>query len=187
MKLSAFDVRVGNLIEMDGSLWKVLQKTHVKPGKGGAFVQLEMKDIVAGTKRNDRFRSEDKLEKAHVDMRQMQYLYQEGDSYVFMDNDTYEQMELSADDLGSHTGYLLAGTEVQVNCYNESPIAIELPDNVVLEVTDTEGVVKGQTAAGSAKPAILETGIRVLVPTFISTGDRIKVNTVTGDYVERAS
>jgi len=187
MKLSAFEIRVGNLIEMDGSLWRVLRKTHVKPGKGGAFVLLEIKDVVAGTKRNDRFRSEDKLEKAHVESKTMQYLYQDGDSYVFMDNDSYEQLELSADDLGDQTGFLLEGVEVQINCYNDSPIGVELPDNVVLKVIDTEGVVKGQTAAGSAKPAIVETGVRVLVPTFVSVGDAIRINTETGEYVERAN
>jgi len=187
MKLSAFEIRVGNLIEMDGALWRVLRKAHVKPGKGGAFVQLELKDIAAGTKRNDRFRSDDRIEKAHVENRTMQYLYQDGDSYVFMDNDSYEQLEMTEDDLGDQTGYLMEGLEVQINCYNDLPIGIELPDNVVLKVTDTEGVVKGQTAAGSAKPAIVETGIRVLVPTFISVGDAIKVNTETGEYVERAN
>ena len=187
MKLSAFEIRVGNLIEMDGSLWRVLRKSHVKPGKGGAFVQLEIKDIVAGTKRNDRFRSDDKLEKAHVEARTMQYLYQDGGNYVFMDNDTYEQLEITEDDLGDQVGYLLEGLDVQINCYNDSPIGVELPDNVALKVIDTEGVVKGQTAAGSSKPAVVETGIRVLVPTFISVGDAIRVNTETGNYVERAN
>ncbi len=187
MKLSAFEIRVGNLIEMDGSLWRVLQKSHVKPGKGGAFVQLEIKNIVAGTKRNDRFRSDDKLEKAHVEAKTMQYLYQDGDSYVFMDNDSYEQLELTQDDLGDQAGYLLEGIEVQINCYNDSPIGIELPDNVELKVIETEGVVKGQTAAGSGKPAVVETGIRVQVPTFVTEGDTIRVNTETGEYVERAN
>ena len=186
MKLSAFDVKVGNLLEYQGKLWRVLKKTHVKPGKGGAFVQLEMKEISAGTKRNDRFRSEDRLEKAHVEPRTMQYLYADGDQYVFMDSVTFEQLLMPAEDLAELSGYLLPNTEVQINFHNDNPIGVELPDNVVLAVTETEGVVKGQTASGSGKPAQLETGIRITVPTFINVGDKVKVNTETGQYVERA-
>ncbi len=187
MRISAFEVRVGNLLEIDGSLWRVLSKNHVKPGKGGAFVQLEMKDVTAGTKRNDRFRSDDKMEKAHVEARKMQYLYNENDRYYFMDNESYEQMELGAEELADQVGYLLPDTEVQINCYNEAPISVELPDNVVLEIIETEVAIKGQTAAGSAKPAIVETGLRISVPQFVNTGDRVKVNTETGEYVERAN
>lgn len=187
MKISAFEVKVGNLLAIDGSLWKILRKSHVKPGKGGAFVQLEMKDVSAGTKRNERFRSEDKVEKAHVEFRKMQYLYQEADRYFFMDMESYEQIELDAPDLGDQVGFLIPDIEVQINLYNDTPIGVELPDNVALEVTDTETVVKGQTAAGSSKPAMLETGIRVNVPTFVNIGDRIKVSTESGQYIERAN
>ncbi len=186
MKISAFEVKLGNLLEIDGALWRILRKSHVKPGKGGAFVQLEMKDIAAGTKRNERFRSEDKVEKAHVDFRKMQYLYEEdGTRYFFMDMETYEQIELNSDDIGDQVGFLMPDLEVQINLYNASPIGIELPDHVTLEVLDTETVVKGQTAAGSSKPATVETGIRVNVPTFINIGDRIRVNTESGEYIER--
>ncbi|MCZ7599817.1 MAG: elongation factor P [Gammaproteobacteria bacterium] len=186
MKISASDVRVGNLIEYQNKLWRVLKKSHVKPGKGGAFAQLELKEINQGTKLNERFRSEDKLEKAHVDVRQMQYLYQDGDNLVFMDLETYEQLSLAAEDLQDQVGYLLPNTEVQINFHNDVPIGFELPPNVVLEVVETEAVVKGQTASGSGKPARLQTGIRVIVPTFVNVGDRIKVNTESGEYVERA-
>ena len=186
MKISAFEARVGNLIEYQGKLWRVLKKNHVKPGKGGAFVQMEMKEISQGTKLNERFRSEDKLEKAHVETREMQYSYNDGDNLIFMDLTTYEQLPLPAEDLQDQIGYLLPNTEVQINFHNDTPIGFELPPNVVLEVVETEAVVKGQTASGSGKPAQLETGIRVIVPTFVNTGDRIKVNTETGDYVERA-
>ncbi len=186
VKISAFDVRVGNLIEHQGKLWRVLKKGHVKPGKGGAFIQLEMKEITEGTKLNERFRSVDTLEKAHVEPRKMQYLYAEGDSYVFMDNESYEQMNISSEDLAEMSRFLLPNTEVQVNFHNESPIGIELPATVILEVVDTEGVVKGQTAASSGKPAELETGLRVTVPAFVNIGDKIKVNTDTGEYMERA-
>ena len=163
-----------------------MKKNHVKPGKGGAFVQIEMKEHGTGTKLNERFRSEDKVERAHVEPRQMQFLYNEGSDYVFMDSQTYEQLNLPAEDLEAQAGYLLPNLEVQINFYNDSPIGVELPQNVVLKVVDTEGVIKGQTAASSGKPAELETGIRVTVPGFVNIGDNIKVNTDTGDYIERA-
>lgn len=186
MKISAFEIRTGNLIEHNGKLWRVYKKNHVKPGKGGAFVQVEMKDISAGTKLNERFRSEDRVERAHVEARSMQYLYQEGDDHVFMDNQTYEQMSLTADELEGQLGYLKPDTEVQINFYNDRPIGLELPATVVLEVVETEGTVKGQTAAGSGKPAQLETGLTVTVPTFVNVGDQVKVNTETGEYLGRS-
>lgn len=186
LKISAFELRVGNLMEYQGKLWRVLKKNHVKPGKGGAFVQVELKDITGGTKLNERFRSVDTVEKAHVEPRQMQYLYAESDSLVFMDNETFEQMHISREDLGEQMGYLLPNTEVQVNFHNDVPIGVDLPANVVLEVVDTEGVVKGQTATGSGKPAELETGLKVIVPPFVNVGDKVKVNTDSGEYVERA-
>lgn len=186
MKISAFDVRLGNLLEYNGKLWRVLKKNHVKPGKGGAFVQLEMKELSQGTKLNERFRSEDKVEKAHVEVREMQYLYQDGDNYMFMDNESYEQIGIPADDLEEQIKYLLPNTEVTVAFHNETPIGLDLPANVILEVTETDAALKGQTASSSGKPATLETGLVVTVPTFIEAGDKIKVNTDTGDYVERA-
>lgn len=186
MKISAFETRLGNLIEYQGKLWRVLKKNHVKPGKGGAFVQLEMKCISDGTKLNERFRSEDKMEKAHVEPHNMQYLYRDSENYVFMDNQSYEQMSISADGLAAEAPYLLPNTEVQINFHNGNPIGIELPASVTLAVVETDGVVKRQTASGSGKPAVLETGHKVTVPTFITTGEKIKVNTDTGEYMERA-
>ena len=186
MKISASDVRVGNLVEYQGKLWRILKKAHVKPGKGGAFAQLEMKAISDNTKLNERFRSEDKLEKAHVEPRQMQYLYPEGNDFVFMDMESFEQLPIAADGLDGQSDFLLPNEEVQINFYNDQPIGIELPASVVLQVTETETVVKGQTAAGSGKPAIVETGLRVIVPPFVNTGDKIRVNTDTGEYMERA-
>ena len=186
MKISASDVRVGNLVEYQGKLWRVLKKAHVKPGKGGAFAQLEMKAISDNTKLNERFRSEDKLEKAHVEPRQMQYLYPEGSDFVFMDLESFEQFPIAADGLDGQSDFLLPNEEVQINFHNDQPIGIELPASVVLQVTETEAVVKGQTAAGSGKPAIVETGLRVIVPPFVNTGDKIRVNTDTGEYMERA-
>ena len=186
MKISASDVRVGNLVEYQGKLWRILKKAHVKPGKGGAFAQLEMKAISDNTKLNERFRSEDKLEKAHVEPRQMQYLYPEGNDFVFMDMESFEQLPIASDGLDGQSDFLLPNEEVQINFYNDQPIGIELPASVVLQVTETEAVVKGQTAAGSGKPAIVETGLRVIVPPFVNTGDKIRVNTDTGEYMERA-
>ena len=186
MKISAFDIKVGSLIEHQGKLWRVLKKNHVKPGKGGAFVQVELKETTAGTKLNERFRSADTVQKAHVEPRKMQYLYAEGDDHVFMDAETFEQLSLANEDLLDQIGYLLPNTEVQVNFPNNNPIGLELPATVVLEVVETEGVVKGQTASGSGKPAELETGLRVTVPTFVNIGDKVRVNTDTGEYMERA-
>ncbi|SER56552.1 elongation factor P [Nitrosomonas sp. Nm51] len=186
MKISAFEIRVGNLIEYQSKLWKVYKKNHVKPGKGGAFVQLEMKAVVDGTKLNERFRSEDKVEKAHVEPRQMQYLYAEGDAFVFMDNESFEQLTVPAEELEEQSPYLLPNTDVQINFHNDNPIGLELPTSVVMEVTETEVMMKGQTAASGGKPAVLETGLKVTVPQFINVGDRIKINTDTGEYVERA-
>jgi len=185
-KISANEIRLGGLIEHQNKLWRVLKKSHVKPGKGGAFVQCELKDIINGTKLNERFRSTDKVEKPHVEPRKMQYLYAEGTDHIFMDSETYDQLTLSADDLSEQVGYLLPNTDVQIMFYEETPIGVDLPPNVILEVSDTEGVVKGQTAAGGGKPATLETGIRITVPTFVNIGEKIKVNTETGEYVERA-
>jgi len=185
MKISASDIRIGNLIEHQSRLWRVLKKDHVKPGKGGAFVQVELKEINGRTKQNERFRSEDKLEKARVEPRNMQYLYPESDQYIFMDLESYDQISLGVDSLSGQEGYLAPNEELQINFYNDQPIGIELPAAVILEVVETETSMKGQTAAGSGKPARLNTGLRIVVPTFINVGDTIRVNTETGQYVER--
>jgi len=132
-KISANEIRLGGLIEHQGNLWRVLKKGHVKPGKGGAFVQCELKDIVNGTKLNERFRSTDKVEKPHVEPRKMQYLYADGEQHIFMDTETFDQLTLSADDISEQAGYLLPNTDVQINFYEETPIGVDLPSNVVLE------------------------------------------------------
>jgi len=186
MKISASEARVGNLLEFQNKLWRVFKKNHVKPGKGGTFVQLELKSISDGTKLNERFRSEDKVEAAYVEPRQMQYLYSDGDSFIFMDNETYEQMSLEAEYLEEQSLFLLPNTDVLINFHNNSPISIEIPSSVVLKVVETQSVVKGQTASRSGKPATLETGHKVMVPNFITVGEKVKVNTDTGAYIERA-
>lgn len=186
MKISAFDARVGNLVEYQNKLFRVLKKNHVKPGKGGAFVQLEMKCISDGTKLNERFRSEDKMEKAFIEPRNMQYLYMDGASHVFMDMESFEQISMAGEDLEEQIPFLLPNTPVQISFHSDTPVAIELPASVVLEVVETESVVKGQTASGSGKPAVLETGHRVTVPVFVNIGEKVKINTDSGEYMERS-
>ncbi|MGR3983858.1 MAG: elongation factor P, partial [Gammaproteobacteria bacterium] len=146
----------------------------------------EMKCISDQTKLNERFRSEDKIERARVEPRRMQYLYADGPSHVFMDAGTYEQILLAAEDFEAQARFLLPGFEVHINFHNGQPIGVELPSAVTLEVSDTEGATKGQTASGAGKPAMLETGLKLSVPVFIEVGDKVKVNTDTGEYMERA-
>jgi elongation factor P len=186
-KVSAVEIRVGNLLEWDKRVWRVLKCYHVHVGgRGGAFMQVEMKDIESGTKTNQRFRTEDKVERAFVEPRDMEYLYQDGDSYVFMDKQNYEQLSLSADFLEGQSGFLLPNTDVQINFYNGRAIGVELPPSVVLTITDTEPAIKNATATTTFKPARMETGITVQVPPFVNQGERIKVNTNDGTYMERA-
>src|SRR5262245_51742055 len=186
-KVLATEIRVGNLLEWDKRVWRVLKSYHVHVGgRGGAFMQVEMKDIESGTKKNERIRTEDKIERAIVEARKMQYLYSDGDSYVFMDQETFEQLGLPADFLEGQAGFLIPNTEVQVNFHNERPIGIELPPSVTLTVVETEPNLKSATATGSFKPARTETGLTVMVPQFILDGTKIKVKTDTGEYMERA-
>ena len=176
-KVSAVEIRVGNLLEWDKRVWRVLKCYHVHVGgRGGAFMQVEMKDIESGTKTNQRFRTEDKVERAFVEPRDMEYLYQDGDSYVFMDKQNYEQLSLSADFLEGQSGFLLPNTDVQINFYNGRAIGVELPPSVVLTITDTEPAIKNATATTTFKPARMETGITVQVPPFVNQGERIKVS-----------
>ena len=185
-KVSAVEIRVGNLLEWDKRVWRVLKCYHVHVGgRGGAFMQVEMKDIEAGTKTNQRFRTEDKIERAYVDARDMQFLYQEASGFVFMDQENYEQLTLPAEFLESQAGYLLPNADVQINFYNGRPIGIEVPPSVVLTVIDTEPGIKNSTATNSFKPARMETGITVQVPPFINKGEKVKIDTNAGTYMER--
>ena len=186
-KVLATEIRAGNLIEWEKRVWRVLKSHHVHVGgRGGAFMQVEMKDIESGTKRNERIRTEDKIERAFVDLRDMQYLYSDGSGYVFMDKETYDQLTLPSDFLEGQAGYLIPNTDVQVNFHNDRPIGIQLPPTVTLKVVETEPNLKSATATGSFKPARTETGVTVMVPQFVAEGESIKVNTDTGDYIERA-
>jgi elongation factor P len=186
-KVLATEIRPGNLIEWDKRVWRVLKSYHVHVGgRGGAFMQVEMKDIESGTKRNERIRTEDKIERAQVDQREMQFLYSDGSGYIFMDQESFEQLTLPAEFLEGQVGFLVPNTEVQVNFHNDRPIGVQLPPTVVLAVTQTEPNLKSATATASFKPATTETGLTVQVPQFVMEGERIKVKTDTGEYIERA-
>jgi len=185
-KVLATEIRVGHLLEWEKRIWRVLKCYHVHVGgRGGAFMQVEMKDIESGTKTNQRIRTEDKVERAVVEAREMQYLYAEDDSFVFMDKENYEQLNLSRDFLDEQAGFLLPNTDVKVNFYDGRAIGVELPPSVVLEVVDTEPGIKNATVTTSFKPARTETGLVVQVPPFVNNGERIKVNTDDGAYIER--
>lgn len=186
-KVLATELRAGNLLEWDKRVWRVLKCYHVHVGgRGGAFMQVEMKDVEAGTKTNQRFRTDEKIERAFVEAREMSFLYQEANDYVFMDKQNYEQLSLSAEFLEGQAGYLLPNTDLQVNFHNDRPIGVQLPGSVTLTVVRTDPNLKNATATTSFKPAEMETGITVMVPPFIMEGEKIKVNTDSGEYIERA-
>lgn len=186
MKISAIDIRPGMVLDYQNKLWRVAKIQHTQPGKGGAYMQVEMKAIVEGTKLNERFRSADTVEKASLDGRPMQYLFSEGDNLTFMDNTTYEQTIISSELLGDQLIWLSENMEVQVEFYGDMPVSIALPDKMEFEVVEADAVVKGQTASSSYKPAKLSNGARVLVPPYLTSGERIIVNTVDGTFAGRA-
>jgi elongation factor P len=185
-KIYGNEIRPGYILEHDGGLWIAVKTEHVKPGKGGAFAQVEMKNVRDGRKLNERFRSADKVERVRLDQKDQQFLYQNDEMLVIMDDETFEQIELPADILGDRRPFLQDGMKVLVEYYGEEALSIQLPEKVTCEIVETEPVVKGQTAANSFKPAMLDNGVRVMVPPFVGTGERIVVNTETFDYVERA-
>ncbi len=186
MKISGNDIRPGNVIEHDGSLWVAVKTNKVKPGKGPAYNQVELKNIIDGRKLNNRFGSDERVERARIDTKDFQFLYKEGDMLVFMDADTYEQINLATEFVGERAAFLQDGMMVTLELHEERPIGISLPDHVVLEITETEPTIKGQTAASSYKPALMENGVRVMVPPFVSPGEKIVVDTNDLAYVRRA-
>jgi elongation factor P len=185
-KINGNELRPGNIIEHQGGLWAVVKVSHVKPGKGGAFAQAEMKNVRDGRKLNERFRSEDKVERVRLDQRDQQFLYETDGRLVFMDTETFEQIELPADLLGDRRPFLQDGMTATVEYYESEPLSVDLPEKVTCTVAETEPVVKGQTAANSYKPAVLDNGVRIMVPPFIAEGEAIVVSTSTMEYVERA-
>lgn len=186
MKINGNEIKPGNVIEHDGGLWAAVKTSHVKPGKGGAFAQVELKNLIDGRKLNERFRANETVERVRLEQKDFQYLYAEGDMLVFMDNESYEQLELQQEFVGDRSAFLQDGMIVTVEMHEERPIGVRLPDTVVLEVVEADGVVKGQTAASSYKPAVMDNGVRVMVPPFITTGERIIVDTNEITYVKRA-
>lgn len=186
MKINGNEIRPGNVIEHKGGLWVAVKTQHVKPGKGGAFAQVELKNLIDGTKLNERFRSSETVERVRLEQKDFQYLYPDGEMLVFMDADTYEQIELPRDFVGERAAFLQDGMQVTVELYEGRPIGISLPDQVTLSIVEADPVVKGQTATSSYKPAIMENGIRVLVPPFIEAGERIVVDTNEVSYIRRA-
>lgn len=171
---------------MEGEVYTVVDFQHVKPGKGAAFVRSRLKNVKTGAVVEKTFRAGEKLPRAHVDRREMQYLYNTGDQYIFMDNQSYDQLPLGEEQLGEALRFLKENMVITVLMYQGSPIGVELPNSVELKVVDTEPGFKGDTAAGGSKPARLETGATVQVPFFINPGDVIRVDTRTGEYIERA-
>jgi len=187
MKINGNAIKVGNVIQHDGGLWAAVKTAHVKPGKGGAFAQVELKNLIDGRKLNERFRSSDTVERVTLEQKEFQYLYEQGDVLVFMDQKTYEQIELQKDFVGEdQIKFLHDGMLVTLEFHEERPIGIELPESVVLEVVETEPTVKGQTASSSYKPAKASNGMRIMIPPYMGEGERILVSTETGEYMRRA-
>lgn len=186
MKISANEIRVGNVLEHNSKLWIVTKTQHVQPGKGGAFIQAEMKELKGGQKLNERFRSADTVEKVFLEEKAFQFLYRDGEYLHFMDQTTFEQVQLPADLVGDSVAFLSDGMIVNICLYENDPISVELPQTVVLEIVEAEPVVKGQTATSSYKPAVLSNGVKVMVPQHIESGTKVVVDTSDGSYVERA-
>jgi elongation factor P len=186
MRINGNAVRVGNIIEHNDRLWVAVKTQAVKPGKGGAFNQVELKDIRNGSKLNERFRADQQVERVRLEQRKSQFLFQDGDMLTFMDAETYEQTMINDGLLGDQSIYLQDGMEVTVETYEGEPLSVVLPDTVVMEVVEADAVVKGQTASSSYKPGVLENGARIMVPPHIEAGTKVVVKPADGTYVERA-
>jgi elongation factor P len=186
MKVNANTMRPGHVLEHNGKLWVVQKTAIVQPGKGGAFIQIEMKDVRSGTKTIERFRTQETVERARLDEHEMTFLFADGDNYTFMDKESYEQISIPGDTIGDPKVFLQDGMEVTVQSFEGAPLSVELPATVTMQIVEADPVVKGQTASSSYKPAKLENGVRVMVPPFIEAGERIVVNTADNTYVERA-
>ena len=185
MKLYASEIRVGMLIEYKNDLWQVLKTQHVKPGKGGAFAQVEMKSVNKNTKLNERFRSSESVEKASLDETKFNYLYGDETDYYFMDPKSYEQINIKKETVGEKGKMLTENLEVNISFYNEKPLTVELPNQVTCTIETTDVALKGQTVSSSYKPAILDNGVNIQVPPFIESGDKIVVDTRTMEYIKK--
>ena len=185
MKINASEIRVGMLLEYKNDLWQVLKTQHVKPGKGGAFAQVEMKSVNKNTKLNERFRSNETVEKASLEETTFNYLYNDENNFFFMDPKTFEQIEIKKELVGDKGKLLTENLEVSISLYNESPISVELPNQVTCKIDTTDAALKGQTVSSSYKPAKLDNGLNIQVPPFIESGDEIVVDTRTLEYVKK--
>ena len=185
-KINGNEIRPGNVLEHEGHLWAAVKVDHVKPGKGGAFAQVEMKNLRNGSKLNERFRSADKVERVRLEQKDMQFLYEDSGQLIFMDTETYDQVQLDSEILGERRPFLQDGMTIVVEFHEEEALNASLPQKVICKVVETEPVVKGQTAANSFKPAILDCGVKVMVPPFVGQDEDIVVNTETMEYSERA-
>ena len=185
MKLYASEIRVGMLIEYKNDLWQVLKTQHVKPGKGGAFAQVEMKSVNKNTKLNERFRSSESVEKASLDETKFSYLYSDETDYYFMDPKSYEQINIKKETIGEKGKMLTENLGVSISFYNEKPLTVELPNQVTCTIDTTDVALKGQTVSSSYKPATLDNGVNIQVPPFIESGDKIIVDTRTMEYVKK--
>jgi elongation factor P len=183
--ISSNDFRPGTSIELDGSVWRVVEFLHVKPGKGSAFVRTKLKNVQTGNTVEKTFRAGETVPQAVIEKKDMQHTYRDGEELVFMDMETYEEVRLSAAEIGDRVKYLKEEMSVSVVSWNGQVLEVELPNSIVLEVTQTDPGVKGDTATGGTKPAIVETGAQIMVPLFISIGDRIKIDTRTDSYLGR--
>ena len=187
MKIDGNQIKIGNILEKDSKLWKVTKTQHTQPGKGGAYLQVEMKELKEGTKINERFRSSESVERAIIDEKEYQYLYKSEDKYYFMDNTNYEQIEIGNDIIDEQQSkFLKENDDIIIQLYESKPVAIILSEHVTLKVEDTDAVVKGQTAASSYKTAILENKIKTSVPPFIEVGDDVVISTADLSYIEKA-
>ncbi len=186
MKINAVEIRPGNILEMDGGLWRAVKIQHTQPGKGGAYMQVELKNLIDGRKNNNRFRSAETVEKVRLDTKDFQFLFADGDALTFMDKDTYDQVTLDKGILGDAAAFLQDGMDVVMELWEERPISVQLPDTIEALIVEADAVVKGQTASSSYKPAVLENGVRVMVPPHIGAGTRIVVDVYEQTYVKRA-
>ncbi len=184
--IMAGDFRKGVTVEIDGQVWSIADFQHVKPGKGAAFVRTRLKNVMTGAVLERTFSPTDKYPKAHIETKEMQYLYSDGELYYFMDVETYEQIPLNHDQVEEAINFIVENENVKVRFFKDAPFSVEAPNFVELTVTETEPGFKGDTATGTTKPATLETGYQINVPLFVNEGDRIRVDTRTGEYMERA-
>ena len=185
MKINAGEIRVGMLLEFKGDLWQVLKTQHVKPGKGGAFAQVEMKSVGKNTKLNERFRSSESVEKALLDEIIFNFLYSDENNYFFINPKTFEQTEITKDVVGEKGKLLIENLEVTISFHNDNPISIELPNQINCKISSTDAALKGQTVSSSYKPAILDNGIKIQVPPFVENGDEIILDSRTLEYIKK--